>query len=617
MKALRFVSALLIVAAFAGSCIKDEMIGNAPAESHTVTISANFSDFTKTLISEDSEGHYKALWEAGDVICVTEIVTGTSSDPNLNDITSQSDFVETAPLAVGGETATFTVNFEKYWWEDKYTTEELATYTFNYQYFACTKIPNDYNSYYIATDYENGKKYIPLIISNEQKVYEGGYNTDCDMLVSQFANYDSRPDKISFSFARLGTIVKMTLKGLQQGDVLKSGYFYTGDNYMAACSIEEMVIYYPETGTYKNRVQLDYLSDGLPKEYCQINFTSSDESRPIVFDENGEAVLYFRILPGVCDDCFGVKCTVERGGVEMEYSKFANLETLGRSLTFKEGGLTKFSVELKPAVVASPTKLNYFVPKPRTGFTAYWQADPNAIGYECQYVRTRHYDYDTGIETTYPKVKLTPVKGSGDKEGMYYVEVPGGMEADSYVLGVRPIPNSDSGLCDFDLSERTLYVGVPAFVRLHNSSCEKITESIWKLTEMDDTSSSPWYLDLTNMEILGNDGSHWFKVKDTDKSWVISTCTEPEERQHIGEIHGLTLHMDNATIENTSEVYGLKTDGTSTKMSNFTRDGYLITYDFIGEGSFNGFRIKDSNVNKGYPNWSYIYIDCYPPEKMY
>ena len=83
MKALRFVSALLIVAAFAGSCIKDEMIENAPAGSHTVTISANFSDFTKTLISEDSEGHYKALWEAGDVICVTEIVTGTSLRVNL------------------------------------------------------------------------------------------------------------------------------------------------------------------------------------------------------------------------------------------------------------------------------------------------------------------------------------------------------------------------------------------------------------------------------------------------------------------------------------------------------------------------------------------------------
>ena len=134
MKALRFVSALLIMAAFAGSCIKDEMIENAPAGSHTVTISANFSDFTKTLISEDSEGHYKALWEAGDVICVTEIVTGTSSDPNLNDIDSQSDFVETAPLAVGGETATFTVTFPKYWWEEEYTAEQLATYTFNYNY---------------------------------------------------------------------------------------------------------------------------------------------------------------------------------------------------------------------------------------------------------------------------------------------------------------------------------------------------------------------------------------------------------------------------------------------------------------------------------------------------
>lgn len=364
----------------------------------------------------------------------------------------------------------------------------------------------------------------------------------------------------------------------------------------------------------QNKYEPGLYSESQLREYCQINFTSSDESRPIVFDENGEAVLYLRILPGVCDDCFGVKCTVERGGVEMEYSKFANLETLGRSLTFKEGGLTKFSVELKPAVVASPTKLNYFVPKPRTGFTAYWQADPNAIGYECQYVRTSHYDYDTGIETTYPKVKLTPVKGSGDMEGMYYVEVPGGMEADSYVLGVRPIPNSDSGLCDFDLSKRTLYVGVPAFFRLHNSSCEKITASIWKLTEMDDTSSSPWYLDLTNMEILGNDGFHWFNVKE-NKSWAISTCTEPE-RQHIGEIRELILWTSSETTEITSEVYGLKTDGTSTKMSNFTRDGYFITYDFIGEGSFNGFRIKDDS-DKGYTGWRNLSINYYPPEEMY
>lgn len=365
---------------------------------------------------------------------------------------------------------------------------------------------------------------------------------------------------------------------------------------------------------YKNKYEPGLYSESQLREYCQINFTSSDESRPIVFDENGEAVLYLRILPGVCNDCFGVKCTVERGGVEMEYSKFANLETLGRSLTFKEGGLTKFSVELKPAVVASPTKLNYFVPKPRTGFTAYWQADPNAIGYECQYVRTRHYDYDTGIETTYPKVKLTPVKGSGDMEGMYYVEVPGGMEADSYVLGVRPIPNSDSGLCDFDLSKRTLYVGVPATTVLSNSSCEKITESIWRLTEMDDTSSSPWYLDLTNMEILGNDGSHWFKVKE-NKSWALSTCTEPE-RQHIGEIRELILWTSSETTEITSEVYGLKTDGTSTKMSNFTRDGYFITYDFIGEGSFNGFRIKDDS-DKGYTGWRNLSINYYPPEEMY
>ena len=415
------------------------------------------------------------------------------------------------------------------------------------------------------------------------------------MLVSRFAEYSSRPSDISFNFARLGTVVKITLKGLQEGDIIKSGSWFTGDHLMAACRIEDIVSYYPETGKYIYEIP-KYMEGSLDDCY-HVNFTGSDPMRPIVADTNGEAVMYLRVLPGVCDDWFSIVCTVDRGGSESQYSKLADLASAGRSLTFKDGGLTMFSVDMKPAVVGLPGPIVYISPKPRTGFTAAWPADAHALGYECYYQRDGDYWDDEKEEyVLYDKVALTPVAGTGEMAGMYFVEVPSGLEADRYYLYVKAIPDADSGLADFGFAEKLMYIGIaremtwPDVDSYYGSThLDMSMGTIWKVTE-DGEELFPWYFDVSNLK------TNWGQLYSADNTtaWTLSTKTEPTF-QHNGEIDHIMLKMYNSA-ENTTTVYGIDKDGTATVISQ-PEPGYwsesekYYDYDFSG-GSYNGFRIE-------------------------
>ena len=297
MKTMRLFFAALVVLVAALSCqrAKTEQLPGKAAP-HTVSIHVGA---VKTVISQDAEGHFKGAWEAGDVLYVKEIVTGVSSNPDLSDIDSASGFVATDPLAAGGETATFSATFEPYYWESTFTAEELATYTFTYKYLACS-----YNPYYM-----NGDS-IPLMIDPDQEVYAGGYSTSDDMLVSRFAQYSSRPTDIAFNFARLGTVVKITLTGLQEGDVLKSGTWYTGDHLKAAVRVEDIVSYYPETGQYDYTVP-EYLEDALGDCYLLFGRQHRDAANllQVSLQCTGLAVsdlLGNLNLSHVCNSCYRV-----------------------------------------------------------------------------------------------------------------------------------------------------------------------------------------------------------------------------------------------------------------------------------------------------------------------
>ena len=598
MKAQSFMMAILALGATL-ACEKEE---GSPAfqenVKHTVTIHADISAETKTVLFKDGD-NYKGLWEKGDVIYIYEKVVGVSPD-GTDTVDGSSGFVTSSPLASGGTTATFTATFGSYYWEGD---DEYKDYTFTYSYVA-----SSVNPWYMHTDYETGEEYLPLLLNPTQEIYSNGISTGNDMLVSKWAEFNTRPSDISFQFARLGTIVEITLSGFESGDVIQSGSWYTGDNFVATVDMEDILCYNPETGKYKYSENAGEMISGNGP-FNIINFTSADPERPIVADASGKAVIYLRSLPGDIKDWFGIICTVDRGGETYDYSKLVNLTALGKSLTFKEGGLTHFEVGMKPAVVEAPA-IMYVVPKPRTGFIAMWPADPHAAGYECYYQRRGDwYDETIGDYVEYEKVNLSPVAGTGEMEGMYYVQVPSGLEADEYHLYARPIPDGDSGLKDLSFTERDLYVGIPRQLDWPNVDSyhttvhlDKSLGSIWKVYE-DGEELFPWYFNVTNVK---TNWGHLY-ADDENLSWTLSTCTE-SSLQHDGEIANLTLKMSKTrkdketglTVDyvNTAKVYGIAADGTATEIAQPEAGSWSETekyydYDFT-VGSYNGFRIEGS-----------------------
>lgn len=568
----------------------------APAK-HTLTIHASFGDeATKTLFSLDGEGKYHTAWEVGDVIAIREHVVADSSDPDLDDYDDYSSWTESDALTVGGETADFTVSFDPYWWESTYsklTDEQKATYTFSYSYLATT-MPR----YMIYTSSDEKGEYIPFMMPIIQTVYASGFSAEDDLLVSKTtASSATRPSEISFNFARLGTIVEITLSGLEEGDIVKSGSWYTGDTFVPGVSMESCIAYYPDLQEYVKLVDMLGEMSGPVFEH-QINF-NAENTPAIVADAEGKAKIYLRCLPGRIDDWFGLLCTVDRGGSEVVLSKEVSLSDLGRSLEFKDGGLTKFSVAMLPAQASNPAAITYVVPKPRDGFMAAWPAGEHVSGYKCYYQRRGGYDYDLGEELFYDEIPLTPVAGTGEMDGMYYVEVAGGLAADEYYLYVKAIPDGESGPTSFDYASKTLYVNSEIEFTWPDpddyspkAELTKLSDVLWRVTEIEDT-FNPWYFDVSNLRTA------WGQLWSTDETtpWTLQTKTDPTF-QHQGEIAHIVVKMSN-TKTNTLIVKGITSDGTETTIAMPEKETWsesedFYEYDFSG-GEYNGFRIDSGS----------------------
>lgn len=554
MKIRNLIGAFAALALLA-ACQETEVLQpEITPKGHTVQIVASLSEQTKTTLSQDGEGKYMCSWEKGDMIYVYERVRGVSSDGN-DVLEGGSGFVISEPLETGGETAVFSVTFDPYYWEDEdiMSKEELADYTFTYTYLAST-----INPYGLYEDYETDEEYFYLILNREQTVHSDGYGTADDMLVSKWSVYEGeRPDEISFRFARLGTIVEVTLAGLEPGDVLKSGEWYTGDEFVSTADLEGVMIYYPETGKYGYNSSLEMME--MMENFIAF---SVDEDRPIVADENGEAVLHLRCLSGEIDDWFGFMCDIERGGETLTYSRLVSHEDMaGRTLEFKDAGLTKFKVGLKPA--RAQTMLEDLVyttaeSAEHDGFIAMWETGAHLSGYECYYY---DYYYDYG-ET--PEIVYLDVKDMGD--GYSGVSVKSGMEPGCYALCVKGIPDAASGPQSFDCFVKLICVGEPVSLELAgnvtydgNATLVDEVSGLYLIKNRDNWTRE--YADEYAYFVVSNASfSTSICAKDTDLAWSFQTAYSqvfPGGLESIEFTLGKWYYVD---IYHEAQVYGIKED---------------------------------------------------------
>lgn len=578
MKSKLYFWVLLSVTAILAGCQEEivDTIEVPTSTKQTIKIHASKGIDTKTLITEEEAGFVTA-WEVGDQISIYEMVTGVSSNPELTSYEGSQGFLTSNPLTEGGETATFEAEFEPYYWDD----EELSTYTFNYCYVATTT-----PSYMVYPQWdENNVFYIPFYLPDQQTIGHNSFSTECDLMVSNFSSgYNRRPEEIEFHFARLGSIVKINVGGLQEGDVIQNGVWFTGDKFLPALTMESVISYYPERGEYKYEIP-GYMAEEMLAQCHQITF-NVDAENPIVVDADGTADIYLRVLPGELSDWFTLRCNITRGDQELTYSKYVPLADLGKSLTFKDSGLTKFSVELKEATVSNPEDIVYMVPESHDSFLAAWEAQEGVANYECYY--WGYYDY----EQTKEKIMVECFDGATiGMDGMVCVQVDN-LSPNIYVLSVLAVPDSEHGPLSSGPYEMELYVGVSknlswGSVTYYNQQGEmtELSDTLWQVVEYD--SPYPWYFEANNVT------TNWGYLIG-EGNWSFGTSVE---MQHLGQISEVTIKLSNRVTE-LPTVYGVTSSGELTEILDpevtVYSDDTWYDYNLEEAGNFNGFKISNN-----------------------
>lgn len=255
---------------------------------------------TKTVIDEQDESHFNILWQAGDKLGVFEVGNGVIQTK-----------AESDPLTAPGASATFGITLSG-------EAEAPYHYTFVYPASALSK---------------KGDKYLVTIPSN-QTFAPNSFDIDSDVLVSEHLAFPTeRPTSVSPAFARLGGTVRLVIQAPTTTERIERISFSTTEaNIVGSYYLD------PTTGE---------LTDDL-----KASFSKNIQLTPAASTTySGNIVVWFRLAEVTLSDNFTVIVRTDA----KTYTKAVDLASLGRSLIFQHGKLTKFGVNMADAVVTDNT----------------------------------------------------------------------------------------------------------------------------------------------------------------------------------------------------------------------------------------------------------------------
>lgn len=289
---------LVAVAAMGFVACQDgfEDVTIAPEASEVVmTITADADD-TRTVLDEANK---KVQWSEGDALKVIE---------------NSKNYRTTTNTVITDGKAKFTVAFG----------EDTASESFTYNaFYPATAVSED------DADKVNNAK-VKVIVKDAQNPTATSFDPTADILVSKQIVTDAQPTELSMQFARLVALGKMTLTNLPASSTISKVVFsvegtdennatkIAGRNYVdATTGVVSEYGYYGKTKT------------------ITLNYNEPISTRDI----------YFTCNPFVLVD--GDKFTVEVTCNDYVYTREVTLE--GRSLTFEQGNLNTFSVNMEDA----------------------------------------------------------------------------------------------------------------------------------------------------------------------------------------------------------------------------------------------------------------------------
>lgn len=432
----------IIIAALAAMIVSSCQDKVAPdtdkgPKTYTLKVNAAMDTETKTSISVEGTG-YKVGWDVGDWITLFE------EAPSIEwfNYGCQSSNLTAGDIQNGK--ATFTFELEE---------KEAAAFT----YIAAhgMELHPDFGGWGDASDerYQDWAKMfnytgeyvephfmLGMTFSEMQSPTADSFDPFSDLMISNTLETTSQlTGNASFSFARIGTIVKITLKGLDayKGKNISSASIEFGSSYEAYSGI----VYDPMFGKFA----FDKGGE-MSRPFDMISLQPED----VTVKNDGTADLWLRVPAGEISDNFRIDLEIEIGEYDYVYiARTVNLTSIGKSITFEEGGMTTFSVS-KFAIpdVKSVENIWGTINNNKDGFTATWNEVTNATGYSC-------YLTSSNTEGT------IPVEATNNGDGTWSVTT-SGLAADLYCLHVHSIPAEGHETESSYGAEKDIYLGVPS-----------------------------------------------------------------------------------------------------------------------------------------------------------
>lgn len=308
---LYFASATALIAALV-ACSKVQPVNDAISQEeggvtfHEVQIIASNASSeadTKAYIESDGASGFVSKWNDDDQIGLFQ---KNSVDGYRTKVTSKKTDIS---LTDSDKTASFSVTLAE---------TDGAN---NYKYWAV----------YPESAALRSSDDLNLVIPQIQTFTASMFDKAADVMISEpveRATYSS--DALEMGFARVGTIVRMTLKGLTSGETLKSVTFSTtqADKYLA--------------GTVKYDLVNDKLKSGISSGKQALTLNAGES---IVVPASGEVDVWFRTTEVTLSDNFTV-VAYTRGSDSRNYSytKVVDLASASKTLSLRSGRLATFGV---------------------------------------------------------------------------------------------------------------------------------------------------------------------------------------------------------------------------------------------------------------------------------
>lgn len=569
MKTSALISMIAVASAVICSCQKDNFTSpDNIRQTHTVTLNA-FDPETKTNIIA-VPGGYASSWNEGDYITLFENC-GEDIPEYQSEPLKASDIVD-------GK-ASFTVELDTDDEPDK-NYLYIATYgSYPYAYYHDWENSEDFEYEYWADQFDYNGEYLDphmmmeMYFNDYQCPTATSFDPECDIMVSKPINTTGQlKDAISLRFARLGTIVKITLTDLDEfiGKPVNEAIFSVGESFSKSMNIK----YDPKLERYVHMEMIVPEKDEMPGE--SVSFYIHPQET--IVKEDGTADIWLRTYAGELTDEFAIDLYLETDEGEIYLKRKVDLTKERRTIEFNEGGMTVFSVgNWGVADVEPVTDCETVVNEDMDGFTATWESVENADGYEV-YLSGYAGEWDENGE---PEIKYedTPITPIDNGDGTWTASVENGLEPMHYYLYIRPIPAEGHSLIDDEYSYFEMNIGLPDVWYLYHdsfgnpSSCDPIEgtedyiidfspgkirfhqnlkrqyQEAWQALY----ASGPWYFYST--EPLGRwvHSIELYSKNDSHLNFKVYASSSPNE--HTKEIEGVVIDVDEINVGSGSHHY--------------------------------------------------------------